>query len=67
LMVNGGSDFTYPPATSQVPMFRLLGTPEKDKRRVVLDGGHGVLSYHRNEVVREVLPWLDQYAPITKK
>jgi hypothetical protein len=48
-------------------MFRLLGTPEKDKRRVVLDGGHAVLNYHRNEVVREVLSWLDQYAPVTKK
>ena len=67
LMVNGGSDYDYPLATSQVPLFRLLGTPEKDKRHVVLDGAHGVIGYHRNEVVRTVLAWLDQYAPTTKK
>lgn len=67
LMVNGSSDYDYPLATAQLPLFRLLGTPEKDKRHVVLDGAHGVLSYHRNEVVREVLTWLDQYAPTAKK
>jgi formylglycine-generating enzyme required for sulfatase activity/dienelactone hydrolase len=66
-MVNGRSDFTYTLATLQEPMFRLLGTPEKDKRHVVLDGAHGVIFYHRNEVVREVLAWLDQYAPTAKK
>jgi hypothetical protein len=33
----------------------------------VLDGAHGVIFYRRNEVVREVLAWLDQYAPITSK
>jgi eukaryotic-like serine/threonine-protein kinase len=67
LMVNGSSDYDYPLATAQVPLFRLLGTPEKDKRHVVLDGAHGVIAYHRNEVVREVLAWLDQYAPTAKK
>jgi dienelactone hydrolase len=67
LMVNGRSDFTFPLATLQEPMYRLLGTPEKDKRHVVLDGAHGVFFYHQNEVVREVLAWLDRYAPITSK
>jgi len=67
LMVNGRSDFTFPLETSQVPMFRVLGTPEKEKRHVVLDGAHGVLFYHRNEVVREVLAWLDKYAPIGRR
>jgi formylglycine-generating enzyme required for sulfatase activity/dienelactone hydrolase len=67
LMVNGRSDFTFPMETSQAPMFRMLGTSEKDKRHVVLDGAHGVLSYHRNEVVREVLAWFDKYAPIGRK
>jgi formylglycine-generating enzyme required for sulfatase activity/dienelactone hydrolase len=67
LMVNGRSDFTFPLATLQEPMFRLLGTPEKDKRHVVLDGAHGVFFYHQNEVVREVLAWLDRYTPTAKK
>ncbi len=62
LMVNGRSDFTFTLATLQDPMFRLLGTPEKDKRHIVFDGAHGVIFYHRNEVVREVLAWLEQYA-----
>jgi dienelactone hydrolase len=67
LMVNGRSDFSFPLTTVQIPMFRLLGTPEKDKRHVLFEGAHGVFFYHRNEVVREVLAWLDQYAPTTKK
>ena len=66
LMVNGRSDYTFPLATAQVPPFQLLGTPEKDKRHVLFDGAHGVIFYHRNEVVREVLGWLDQYAPVAK-
>lgn len=67
LMVNGRSDFTFPLATLQDPMYNLLGTPEKDKRHVVLDGAHGVFFYHQNEVEREVLAWLDRYAPIRKQ
>jgi dienelactone hydrolase len=66
LMVNGRSDFSFP-LSVQNPMFRVLGTPEKDKRHVVLEGARGVFFYRRNEVVREVLAWLDQYAPTSKK
>ncbi|MBI3473023.1 MAG: hypothetical protein HY013_16830 [Candidatus Solibacter usitatus] len=41
-------------------MFRWFGTPEKDKRHVVQDTTHyGMVA--RNEVVREVLGWLDKY------
>ena len=67
LMVNGGSDFSFPLATSQDPTFHLLGTPEKDKRHVVLDAAHGVFFFRRNEVVREVLAWLDRYTPVARK
>ena len=66
MMVNGRSDFSFP-LSVQIPMFRMLGTPEKDKRHVVLEGAHGVFFYRRNEVEREVLAWLDEYAPTTKK
>ncbi len=58
LMVNGRDDFLFPLETSQIPLFRLLGTPEKDKRLFVVEGGHAPLT---QEVVRETLGWLDRY------
>src|SRR5262249_48963944 len=61
LMLNGRYDTTFPVETSQVPLFRLLGTPEKDKRHVILEGSHVVLMSARNEVIRETLDWLDRY------
>jgi formylglycine-generating enzyme required for sulfatase activity/dienelactone hydrolase len=58
LMVNGRYDFLQPVETSQVPLFRLLGPPEKDKRHVIVEAGH----LPPNDVVtREVLDWLDRY------
>jgi eukaryotic-like serine/threonine-protein kinase len=58
LMVNGRYDFIFPPETSQDPMFRLLGTPEKDKRHLLFDSGH---IPPRNEIIRTTLDWLDHY------
>jgi serine/threonine protein kinase len=59
LMLNGQNDLLFPVETSQEPMFRLLGTPDKDKRRKVYDvPGHSV---PWNEVEKETLAWLDQY------
>jgi eukaryotic-like serine/threonine-protein kinase len=60
-MLNGRYDTTFPVEISQVPMFRLLGTPEKDKRHVILEGSHVVLVSARNEVIRQTLDWLDRY------
>lgn len=40
LMINGQYDHFFPLESSQKPMFRFLGTPEKDKRHVVFDAGH---------------------------
>lgn len=60
LMVNGRYDYTFPPETSQDPLFRMLGTPAADKRHVVLDTPHDV-SQQRGALVREVLGWLDRY------
>ena len=40
-------------------MLRLLGTPEKDKRHVLVDSGHNVV--RSLERVRETLDWLDRY------
>lgn len=58
LMMNGRNDFLSPLEESQIPMFRLLGTPAKDKRRVVFDSGHSV---PRTEMIKEVLAWLARY------
>jgi len=60
LMVSGQFDFIYPPETSQLPFFRLLGTTEKDKKRIVLDTAHDVMLL-RSQAGREVLDWLDRY------
>lgn len=58
LMLNGRYDFFYPVEGSQKPMFKLLGTPAKDKEYVLFDSGHIV---PRNEMVRRTLEWLDRY------
>jgi eukaryotic-like serine/threonine-protein kinase len=58
LMVNGRYDHLFPLETSQNVMFRFLGTPEKDKRHAVLDGGH-IPPY--DQMVKEILDWLDEY------
>ena len=60
LMLNGEHDLIFPVNESQKVMFRLLGTPEKDKRHVIYERGHSrqVLS---NEEIRETLDWLDRY------
>jgi hypothetical protein len=57
-MVNGKYDFTAPYASSQLPLFRLLGSPPADKRHVTFDSGH-VPPWP--DVVRETLNWLDRY------
>jgi pimeloyl-ACP methyl ester carboxylesterase len=58
LMVNGRYDFFYGVETSQIPLFRLLGTKESDKRHVVWDSGHIV---PRELMIKHVLDWLDRY------
>jgi eukaryotic-like serine/threonine-protein kinase len=58
LMVNGRDDFLFPLESSQIPLFRLLGAPEKDKRHFVVEGGHAPWN---QEVIRETVAWLDRY------
>ena len=58
LLLNGRFDFFYPIDTSQLPMFKLFGVPESDKRRVVYDTGHNI---PRPDLIRETLDWLDRY------
>jgi serine/threonine protein kinase/formylglycine-generating enzyme required for sulfatase activity/dienelactone hydrolase len=60
LMVNGRYDFTFPLDKSQNPFFAMLGTPEQDKRHVVLDTPHDVTE-QRPQLTKAVLDWLDHY------
>ncbi|MEO7963816.1 MAG: SUMF1/EgtB/PvdO family nonheme iron enzyme, partial [Gemmatimonadaceae bacterium] len=60
LMVNGRYDFSFPYDRSQLPLFRMLGTPATDKRHVVLETPHDVRA-RRGEMVSAVLEWLDRY------
>ena len=65
LMLNGRFDFIWPPTISQEPMFRLLGTPTEDKRRVVYDTGHDI---PRTGMIKESLNWLDRYlGPVNRR
>jgi predicted esterase len=66
LMLNDRYDNTFPPESSQLPLFHLLGTPEKDKKRMVFDTGHGGVP--QKDVIRESLAWFDKYlGPVKAK
>jgi formylglycine-generating enzyme required for sulfatase activity/dienelactone hydrolase len=58
LMLSGRYDFFYPSASSQEPMFRLLGTPTEHKRRIIYEAAHDI---PRHDLIRESLDWLDRY------
>jgi hypothetical protein len=59
LMLNGRYDSRFPVESAQLPIFRRLGTPDKDKRHVLYVAGHGALPH--GEEVRETLDRLDKY------
>jgi tRNA A-37 threonylcarbamoyl transferase component Bud32/dienelactone hydrolase len=58
LMLNGRFDFLSPTATSQEPMFNLLGTLPDRKHRIVYESSHGI---PRNEMIKEVVNWMEKY------
>jgi len=60
LMVNGRYDFTFSLDRAQNPFFRMLGTPDTDKRHVVFDTPHDI-SQRKNDLSKEVLAWFDEY------
>jgi hypothetical protein len=59
LMINGRYDSIFSWEANLIPQFRLLGTPEKDKKLVPTDRGHG--GRLSNPEVRDILDWLDRY------
>ena len=58
ILLNGRDDFTFPIETSQLPLYRLLGTPDADKAHKLYDGGH-VFPFSR--MIKDSLDWLDKY------
>ena len=58
-MLNGRDDFFASLERSQLPLFRLLGAPEDEKRHARLEGGH--IPTDRLELIEEVLSWLDGF------
>ena len=58
LMLIGKNDAAVPLETSQRPMHRLIGTPDKDKELKEYPGGHLV---PRSELIKESLNWFDKY------
>ncbi len=60
LMINGRADFLFPLESAQLPLLRALGTPAKDKKHVLLDGGHAT-PVAQPVLIKAYLNWLDQY------
>lgn len=59
LMVNGKFDYTFPVEIAQNPLFKMLGTPEAEKKHVLLDTPHDVTE-DREHLRSAVLAWLDE-------
>jgi hypothetical protein len=38
---------------------RFLGTPEKDKRHIIFEGGHAPLRVQ--VLIKDILDWFDRY------
>ncbi|MEO6119968.1 MAG: SUMF1/EgtB/PvdO family nonheme iron enzyme, partial [Terriglobales bacterium] len=56
LMLNGRYDFFFPVESSQLPFYRMLGTPKDQKKHIIYETGHNI---PRNELIKESLNWLD--------
>jgi hypothetical protein len=59
LMLNGCDDFLFQLETNQKPLFRALGTKEPDKKHVLDDGGHRLVT--RPDLIGAMLDWFDKY------
>jgi len=59
LMQNGRLDAFYPLETNVRPLFRLLGTAERDKRLAVYPSGHSVWLF--DESRKDIFEFLDKY------
>jgi len=65
IMLSGQYESIFPLETNVQPMYDLLGTPEKNKKLMLFESDH-ILPH--NDLVKEVLAWLDQYlGPVERK
>ena len=60
LMMNGRYDNVFSVENAQNPLFRMLGTPDADKKHVLLETPHDVTE-DWPRLTKEVLAWLDKY------
>jgi dipeptidyl aminopeptidase/acylaminoacyl peptidase len=58
LMLNGVYDTNLTLKEEVEPMYRLLGTPEKDKKLILYETDHFI---PRTELIKESLAWYDKY------
>ncbi len=58
LILNGKYDVLYPPESSALPLFDLLGTAPEDKKLILYETDH---IPPRTEYIKETLAWLDKY------
>jgi predicted esterase len=58
LIINGKFDAVFPYDHSQKYFYNLLGTPVSEKKLILLDCGHLPI---RSEVIKETLPWFENY------
>jgi predicted esterase len=64
LMLNGIYDPNLTLRECVEPMYRLLGTPDKDKKLKLYESDHFI---HKSELVKETLAWYDKYlGPVQK-
>jgi eukaryotic-like serine/threonine-protein kinase len=58
LMLNGKYDFFFPVESSQKPLYEHLGSKKDQKKHLIYETGHSI---PRNELIKEMLNWFDQY------
>ena len=64
LMINGRDDAINPYESSQVPLFKLLGSPPGKKKHKTYPGGHFVFGWY-DDIARDTHDWLDeQFGPV---
>ena len=60
LLVNARWDSFFSVTTSQQPFYDRLGVAEPDKRLVITESNHFVLSFAGDQAIRETLDWYDR-------
>ncbi len=63
LMLNGRHDYLYPVQTSQLPLLRILGTREQDKKHVLFEAAHEVVAVRTQVIGRCWTGWTDTLGP----